>query len=144
MIRARVVDLDGTISDDRWRRWLIDAGESEVDEVYHHYHLQLERDEFVNPWVVQGSQCPIVLVTARPAYVREMTERWLKKNGVPFHSLLMRPEGDHSPSPELKLKLIGSAGLEVECAFDDRADVIAAYASQCYPTVHLPEMEHAS
>jgi len=143
-MRVRVVDLDGTISDDRWRRWLIDEGESEVDRVYHHYHIHLEGDEFVNRWVVRCPDRPVVLVTARPAYLREASERWLKKNGIQFHSLLMRPEGDHSTSPELKLKLIDLAGLEVDFAFDDRTDVISAYRSRGYSTIHLQEMEHAS
>lgn len=136
-LKCRVLDLDGTISDDRWRRWLIDPQAATVDEMYHHYHLHLDQDQFVNKWTLD-CDVPIVILTARPEYTRELTMRWLERHNVEFQQLLMRPEGDHRSSPLLKLGLIAEHNLqEIEYAFDDREDVIAAFRSVGIPCAQI-------
>lgn len=136
-MKVRILDLDGTISDDRWRRWLIDHQAPTVDQMYHHYHIQLDQDEFCNRWTLDCGN-PIVIITARPEYLREKTVRWLERHNVKFQQLLMRPEGDHRPSPMLKLALIADNDLrEIEYAFDDREDVIAAFRSIGIPCAQI-------
>jgi len=127
----RIVDLDSTISDDSWRLWMINPEEEDGDNKYHSYHVHCDRDEPINRYIVDESPCPVVFVTARPEYMREKTVQWLYKFGFNFYALLMRPNGNHESSVELKRGVLSTlkSFYPIEKAYDDREDIIAMYNS---------------
>lgn len=128
-----IFDLDGCISDDRRRRALLPTdprGESDWDA----YHSDLSNDEFVNSDVLLPyvGEHQIVFVTARPEKYRRRTWGWIFSNigDQGDYALLMRPDNDERPSPELKVALLRKHHIypeQVVCAYDDRADVLSAY-----------------
>jgi hypothetical protein len=163
-----IVDLDGCLSDDRWRRqWLPAPGSPQSD--YNVYHAQCGADRMVenvldhvlyDAYDEQGAQRSLVLVvTARPdvGRIREDTIRWCKNvfTNTEFE-VLMRPVGCTATSPELKVRLVEeffhsntawgreSGWHHVVQAYDDRQDVLDAYplpdsAKQCMPVGPPPE-----
>lgn len=129
MNAVRIVDLDSTVSDDRWRQWLIDEAQPDTTEKYHAYHVHCDKDKVINRHIVDDSPVPVIFLTARPEYLRGKTERWLKENSLDCIALMMRPNDDHTPSPVLKESALYQIErlFKVEKAYDDRPDVVAMF-----------------
>lgn len=130
-MKVRIVDLDSTVSDDRWRQWLIpNGGDISAEETYRNYHILCDGDAVVNADIVRNSPVPVVFVTSRPAYVREKTEQWLLANNLPYVALYMRPNGNEWGSPDLKRALVwkvcNDLCCDIESVWDDRLDVLDA------------------
>jgi hypothetical protein len=129
-----IFDIDNCISDDEWRIEKIKEESSQLpkDELYREYHALAPKDKAKNLIYIKDDHADddIIMITSRPEEYRAQTEEWLKKNGVKYKKLLMRPKGNHQPSAELKIKLFDSLGIEPEevtCAYDDRSDIVRAY-----------------
>jgi hypothetical protein len=132
-VKLAIFDLDGCVSDDRPRRGHLPA-RGTADDDWTPYHTGCDLDRVVNAEVVwrhDKADHEIVFITSRPERYRAATEAWILAKLVPSRwRLLMRPDGDMTASPELKPALFRAAGLawaDVEAAYDDRADVLAAY-----------------
>ncbi len=69
----------------------------------------------------------IIVVTARPESYREDTEWWLRRHGIPYHTLRMRGSGDNRPDPALRAEQVSDATF----LFDDRADNCDQVAARC-------------
>ena len=123
----RIVDLDSTVSDDRWRLWLIDHLAVGHHKKYHAYRIHCDQDVPMNTWIVDESPYPVVFLTARPEYIRYKTEKWLDENFFSPYELWMRPNDDYRYSPDLKRDFIRHDGRKIEKAFDDRKDVVEMY-----------------
>jgi hypothetical protein len=121
--RILVVDLDGTVSDDRHRTHLAEAAASvkvsretqdKVDEMWNVYHSLLVNDSphedimmLINAMHVRGHS--IIFSTARNEKWRNHTIEWLRRHcgfSAIHCALLMRPNGDHNRSSELKPKMV--------------------------------------
>lgn len=125
MRRIILVDIDGVLSDDRWRepRKMISWDE---------YHSAAGNDppietsiNLINSMHEQGFY--IVALTTRPEKWRIVTMRWLTTHNVAIDELIMRPENDYRKSPELKLALAEPFGEEVVAIIDNRQDVIEMF-----------------
>ena len=96
------VDLDGTLSDDRWRRDAIPDWDA--------YHAGIPNDsprETVAQFLLLTSHCfdQVVILTGRPARFRGETIEWMKANSIPYDDILMRPNDDFSSNADVKLVL---------------------------------------
>lgn len=128
-----IFDLDGCISDDRWRRHLVDLTK---DDPYEAYHAECRNDKLINRHLIHDFPLDFIpiIFTARPEKFRPQTERWLHDVAkfTPWW-IFMRQDDSKKTSPELKedyLKSMFSFGVkrsEIICAFDDRDDVLAVY-----------------
>lgn len=128
-----ILDLDNTIADDSWRIEHIDWECENPDGRYHIYHLLAAFDEIGNKHLFEGKE-RIVIMTARPTFYAPITIEWLKRNGLVEFELYMRPDGCELHSSELKraqlhhmFQFRGVKPEEIECAYDDRPDVIEMY-----------------
>lgn len=115
-----VVDLDGTLADNRHRAHLAEA--KKWDE----FHALMGEDavfeDVLNTiWCIFGDidndyatfdyAVSVVFLTARDEKYRELTEAWLGKVGVPAHTLVMRDRPHHEESAgDFKLRAL--KGLE--------------------------------
>lgn len=131
-----VFDLDGTLSDDRWRRHLIDRSAADP---WVKYHEMAGCDKLMNANLLEQhikSADRIVILTARPEKYRTMTLGWLhdmidERFGPTNLTLIMRPDRDKQSSPALKIKQLyaqGFAAPDIGVAYDDREDVIEELA----------------
>lgn len=136
-------DLDGCLFDDAWRLNLIDMS-LEGDARYEAYHNQLIHDNVLDHgkrYLENAVEFDlfVAFVTARPiayraATIAKVTETFGITEGTDFQ-LYMRPNGDTRNSADLKKDVatglkewVKSVGTSIVGAFDDRRDVIEAYA----------------
>lgn len=139
-----IFDLDGCLSDDRWRRWR--RGLKPIYELappaaydYDTYHRASDRDIAMNVHffkkMTEGA-LP-VFITSRPPQFREKTEAWIRKNLDCGNFLIyMRASAETSPAFKAKVAKELLERFHVAAAFDDRKDVLKAYSelgiSPCY------------
>lgn len=144
--KAIIFDLDGTLTDDRWRRAFSDGKEWEE------YHRRSPEDHpnwgacALYNMMNSARDCPIMcVVTGRPARHQITTIRWMQQYlQHPPLFLIMRPEGEgHNLSSNI-LKARAAAQLlktyNIIAAFDNCNADIEAYRSLGISTykVELP------
>jgi uncharacterized HAD superfamily protein len=136
MINCIALDLDGTISDDRWRKWLL---EGEDKDGWYKYFIHCDQDTLANQWILDSIKYDhnVIIVTSRPEYVREKTVSWLAKNGIRYNELLMRPSEVHIPAHEMKKIMIEESGHEFVRAYDDNLEVLSMYQSLGIPAIQV-------
>jgi hypothetical protein len=106
-----IVDIDHTIADARWRdhllpQWDAYFADQDKDQPIHEVVAILRSMVHYHNCVHMDGTCYVLAVTGRPERTRNQTLLWLKTNLIPVHEVLMRPDGDHTAAPELKLRLI--------------------------------------
>lgn len=125
MRRIVLVDLDGTISDDRWRGPLL---KSSWDEYHQNAVWDRPYDHMVNLLCGLSQQdYHIIAVTGRPERWRGITMTWMFKHHIPACDLLMRPDNDYRKSHEVKMALVEPFINDVVMIIDDRDDIIEAF-----------------
>lgn len=127
-----VIDLDGTLCDDRHREHLTKAGR------WDDFHARCVEDQ---AWpdvkaVINAVNETIntVAITGRNERYRKVTMDWLLAQGVSIDTLHMRPDDDYRPSVELKTDLlldhfgtIEKARESILFILEDRNDVVEAW-----------------
>lgn len=147
MRELQIVDLDGCIADDRWRRHLIiplAPGEQRWEDDHRRfeaYHRMIQYDRLANLHELKHHCTPVIL-TSRPLRYQEETMWWLREKGIkPLH-IIFRNNADLRTSVEVKRDMIGwlldynMYGVrreEVLDAIDDRKDIV-----QMYQELQLP------
>ena len=130
-----ILDLDNTISDDSWRIPLINWKEQCKVRRFLSYHLGCKYDLAGNNHLWEEAD-DVVIFTARPYFFQSMTKKWLKDKGIQpkVRDIFFRPNNSTLPSPMLKniflqglLYMNGMRKEEIECAYDDRPDVVEMY-----------------
>ncbi len=104
MLKAVVVDIDGTLSDSRAREHLAQNKEwdkfhaaCELDPPFHDVAGVLRR--------LDGAYT-LVGCTGRPETQRNKTRGWLRRHKIPLDYLLMRRENDYRPDNTIKPELV--------------------------------------
>lgn len=153
--KAFIFDLDNCLADDSWRIPYIDWSKDNPGERYAQYHAYCDRDpappathlkEFLSR-ALFALECKIVFLTARPVEVAQQTRDWIRRNLIQDRAvgyvLIMRNNGDHRPSVQLKREMVASLpeyGVrlqDVAHAYDDREDIVAMYRELGIPATVL-------
>jgi len=126
------VDVDHTLSDAAWRDCLmpLDHRSGDWSLYYSLQHLDQPRTEIVALVRHLAESNDVFVTTARDDIYREATEWWLKTVEVPHSAVLMRPHGDHTPTPELKVRLLEPVWTRLVLVIDDREDVLDAFRAR--------------
>jgi phosphoglycolate phosphatase-like HAD superfamily hydrolase len=139
-----IFDMDGTLSDDSWRRDRIVRKEDEkIDWDYYHkdgiHDLPIE--EICSLYrSLAASGYGMIILTGRPIAYKSQTEQWLHMFDLPFHSIYMRPPQDYSSNERLKLRLLSEHGLlpnRVLSVYDDNIKTIELLRENGYLTFHV-------
>ncbi|UOW66260.1 polynucleotide 5' kinase [Aeromonas phage vB_AspA_Bolek] len=92
------------------------------------------------------AQYTLVILTGRSDDALEITEDWLERHEVPYHSLIMRPKGDHRKDVEFKEEKLRDIGLDrILCCFDDLEHVVKHIRSlgvTCHQVTHYDNDRH--
>jgi len=140
---AVVFDIDGVLADAAARQHLLEAsgtrrrnwnaffdaaGEDEVIAEVARLTELLDRDLL------------LVLLTARPVRIRDLTLAWLDRHDLRWDLLVMRAGGDFSPSPEMKrtaVRELQAAGLDLRLAFEDDRRNVEVFHAEGVPCVYI-------
>jgi hypothetical protein len=115
-----IVDMDHTLADSRWRDNKLPG---ELDwQGWDHYHARCGEDK-PNPYVCSmvrllGMAVDIVIITGRPAKNLQVTEQWLRFHNIPFKTIIMRADDDHTPAEQLKISAAEYLCDELKLDFD--------------------------
>jgi len=137
---AAVIDLDGVLSDAAsrqhyleapvrdWRAFFDACGDDPVIEEVRVLLELLDRD------------LRIVLLTARPGRVHELTEAWLRRYGIRWDLLVMRGYGDYELSREFKQAAVEDLrrqGFDLRLAIEDDRRNVAMFRAEGIPCLYL-------
>ena len=87
----------------------------------------------------------VVLVTARPTTIRDVTLRWLDRHDVRYDLLVMRSGSDFRPARSVKREVVGllrSVGFDLRLAIDDDHRNVAMFEAEDVPCVELDRGYH--
>jgi hypothetical protein len=135
-----VVDIDGVLSDATrrqhylesprrdWRSFFDACGD---DPVIEEVRVLLD---------LLDSSLGIVLLTARPERVHELTEAWLHRYHIRWDLLLMRPWGDYEVSRDFKQASVWELrtyGFELRLAIEDDLRNVEMFRSEGVPCIYF-------
>lgn len=128
-ITALIVDIDGTIADMTGKR-----GPFEWDKV----HLDEPRSFVIDVVNSLSNRHYVILLSGRDECCRELTEDWLKVNGVDYDELHMRPKDDMRKDTIVKLELFNKYirnEYNIVGVIDDRPCVVRLWQDLGLPNV---------
>jgi hypothetical protein len=137
---AVVVDIDGVLSDASTRQHYIEAPRANwraffdargEDPVIEEVHGLLD---------LLSPELRILLLTARPHRVHELTEAWLRRYKIRWDLLVMRPWGDYDLSRDFKQSTVWelrSAGFDLRLAFEDDRRNVEMFRSEGIPCLYV-------
>jgi hypothetical protein len=137
---AVLVDVDGVIADASHRQHHLAAGRNDWKAFF-----DAAGDD---PPIAAGralldalaDDVLIVLLTARPVRLRDVTLDWLARHGFRWDLLVMRPKHVSGPAREFKAEAVRAllgAGFELRFALEDDARNVEVLAGLGVPTVHV-------
>ena len=117
-IPAYIFDIDSTLAANVTGRSYYDwkrVGEDQVRDCVKNCAVALSQQGF-----------SIIICSGRDACCRDITERWLEDNGVPFEKVHMRPENDQRADWKVKEEMWREicSTYAVQALFDDRQQVV--------------------
>lgn len=133
-----VFDIDGTLANTDERRLVYLRTEPKNWDAFHFGsitdYVNLNVYELYQAYHDQGTD--IVILTARPETYREITEKWLRQNGIFYKKLLMRADRDYRKDGLVKLDEIrlleAEYGIAPIIIFDDSENVIDTLTEHSY------------
>lgn len=135
MRKLIVVDIDGTLTNCDHRQHL--AQQRRWDDFYGKMSDDLPVEpiiEMVKSLYNQGYF--VLLLTGRPEEHRGKTVNWLFKHNVPYHTLIMRPNGNHERDDKIKMMLFDQFNqdmkdicvpMELQFVLEDRDQMVKAW-----------------
>jgi hypothetical protein len=129
-----VFDIDGVVADVRHR----------LHHLRRHRWHRFFAEAAADPLLPEGAALvadlaakhDIVWLTGRPEWLRDTTEEWLGRHGLPGTELYMRRDSDYRPARVYKLDVLGRLRPRgVGALIDDDGEVIDAALAAGYPAV---------
>lgn len=127
--QAILVDIDGTIADNRHRDHLAKTDWAKFVEFN-----TVIRDKPITSVVelvrTLSLQYSVIMVTAREESDRPVSKAWLANHDIPFQRLYMRPIGDERRAHDFKESVLHSLqkdGFEVHLAIEDNKYCVDMY-----------------
>ena len=135
-----LVDVDGVLSDASGRQHLLARQPRPWAEFFEASLHDPPISEGIRLVAGLVGDRAMILVTARPARLADTTMAWIERHSVPWDLLVMRSDGDHRSSPEVKsdaLEGLRADGYEVQLAIDDDPGNVRMYRAAGVPSVYL-------
>jgi hypothetical protein len=130
-----VVDIDGVVADVRHRLWHLDSRPRDWNGFF--------AGAAADPLLPEGQavvtelarEATVVWVTGRPARLRRVTVRWLRRHGLPAEHLVMRGDADRRPARVYKREAVRELrrSCRVTLVVDDDPEVIEVLRADGFP-----------
>lgn len=135
MATIYVFDIDGTVADNSARtKWV-----EQTPKNWKKYNETMADDKPIGDIIslvdvfADRADSRIVFCTGREEVYREVTEKWLRDNDIPFNALYMRSVKDYRSDSIIKVELLNQIRKdfgEPFMWFDDRDSVVSAIRAQ--------------
>ncbi len=160
MLKSIILDLDGTLCDTSHREHHIDKhsmavaltlnGDAGVQKCWDNFHEGMG-DDTCNMDILHMLDCMVslktdlhkygvIIITGRPERYRDRTMKWLRDFLVPCDALIMRPDGDKTPTEVYKIQALERwLGTKEEVlekvafCLEDRDKVVEAFRAYGLP-----------
>jgi len=133
-----VMDIDGVLADVRHRLHHLESRPKD----WRAFFAAADADPPLAEGLAVGAELAaaheIVYLTGRPERLRGVTQRWLRRHGLPDGRLVMRTGGDFRPARVAKLELLRSLAEErpVDVVVDDDSSVVATLLAAGFNVFH--------
>jgi hypothetical protein len=128
-----IFDLDGVLSDASHRQKFL----REDPPDWQNFNLSAASDPPIPAGVAFAASIAadqrLVIITARPLGIADLTLDWLHAHGVRHDLLILRGDGDERPTAEMKraqLRELRARGADVRFAVDDHMANVEMYRSE--------------
>ncbi len=138
--RTVVFDLDGVLSDAASRQHYITGPWRDWDAFFESCGGDPLIEEVAQLLGLLDESLVVVLLTARPAWVRPQTLAWLHRYRLRWDLLMMRDRGDYGAAREFKrrsVRELKAAGYELMLSFEDDRRNVAMFHDEGVPTVYI-------
>lgn len=142
-MKAIIVDVDGTVADCEHRRYHLDTNNwpgffgSMADDGIFEHTIEVVR-------AMRTAGYKVLIVTARPDEndYKQVTQDWLKANGIVYDGFYMRRGGDCRKDNLVKEEILHQIiddGYDPVMAFDDRDQVVKMWRENGIPCLQVNE-----
>lgn len=142
-MKAIIVDMDGTVADCEHRRYHLDTNNwpgffgSMADDGIFEHTIEVVR-------AMRTAGYKVLIVTARPDEndYKQVTQDWLKANGIVYDGFYMRRGGDYRKDNLVKEEILHQIiddGYDPVMAFDDRDQVVKMWRENGIPCLQVNE-----
>ncbi len=137
---AVVFDMDGVLANGDHRQHLLNPKQGRRKDwktFFSKAGEDLLIEEVASLTVLLDPAINRVLLTARPTTIQDLTLDWLSRHSVQWDLLVMRKDGDFSPSPDAKrtaVRELQAYGFDILLALDDdrrNVDMFHAEGIRC-------------
>lgn len=137
---SAIFDLDGVLADANGRQHYLDGAVRDWDGFFSAAGDDRLLDDTTRLLRLLGSSLQVVLLTARPLFIRPATVEWLHRHDVPYDLLVMRPDRDRSPSSQFKrqaLQGLRATGFTPVIGFEDDRRNVEMLREEGVPCVYI-------
>lgn len=136
---AIVVDLDGVLSDAASRQHYLEAPRRDWKSFFDACGDDPVIEEIKVMLDLLDRSLSVVLLTARPQRVHHLTEAWLRRYGIRWDLLAMRPWGDSEWARDFKQSALWDLreyGFDVRLAIEDDRRNVEMFRSEGVPCIY--------
>lgn len=144
-------DMDGTLVDVRDVRYFVNGpkGSPRDFDSFHRFSLHSPANRLVVEELLEAHNrgYKIVITTAREEQYREITQKWLDDNNVPYDNIFMRKAKDYRVDYEVKKEMLHELVLphyDVVRCVDDNPQAIKAWVENGLSVTVIPFVDDSN
>jgi phosphoglycolate phosphatase-like HAD superfamily hydrolase len=137
---AVVFDVDGVLSDASGRQHYLSGYSRDWDGFFEAAGADPLIEEVARLLELLEPSLAVILLTARPARIREITVAWLEHFGLRYDLLVMRSGGDFLRAVEFKrreTRALKEYGFELRLALEDDRRNLEMFESEGVPCLYV-------
>lgn len=140
--RSVLVDVDGVLSDASGRQHFLnnDAGVRDWRGFFGAVGSDPPLHAVPSLLDLLDAELTVILLSARPSWVFELTVDWLHRHRIRWDLLITRGDDDHAGAADFKrgvLFELRDAGFEIEFALDDDERIVEMYRAEELPSLYV-------
>lgn len=137
---AALFDLDGVLADANARQHFLSGRRRDWDGFFEAAGDDALLEDSAHLLRTLGQSLQLVVLTARPMYIRPLTIAWLDRHDLPWDLLVMRPDRDRTASRLYKqdaLQQLREVGFTPHIAFEDDIRNVEMLRGEGVPCVYI-------
>jgi hypothetical protein len=141
-----VVDIDGVVADVRHRLHLLEQEPKDWDGFFGACGDDPALPQGIALVLALRHEHDIVWLTGRPERIRETTETWLRRHGLPSGPIFMRGDADRRPARQTKREIVREISQQRRIAMivDDDPAVVRELQDHGYPVKLADWIPHSA